>query len=35
MRVPGTAVHGKHVDNSTFDGHKSDRPIPPPTPSDG
>ncbi|MFE9245051.1 hypothetical protein [Nocardiopsis sp. NPDC006938] len=35
MRVPGIAVYGKHDDNSTSDGHKPDRPIPPPTPNDG
>ncbi|MFE1165706.1 hypothetical protein [Nocardiopsis sp. NPDC058789] len=35
MRVPGSVVYNKHEDNSTSDGHKPDRPIPPPTPNDG
>ncbi|MGW5878621.1 hypothetical protein ACWFMI_18930 [Nocardiopsis terrae] len=28
-------LYGKHDDNSTADGHKPDRPVPPPTPNDG
>ena len=28
-------VYGKHKDPADSDGHKPDRPIPPPTPNDG
>ncbi|MFB8764267.1 hypothetical protein [Nocardiopsis alba] len=35
MRAPGTAVYGRHEDNSSSDGPKHERPIPPPIPDDG
>lgn len=35
MHTLSLAPHSKHEDNSNSDGHKPDRPIPPPSPNDG
>lgn len=35
MQPPAPVAGNKHEDNSTYDGHKPDRPVPPPTPNDG
>src|SRR5699024_10964303 len=35
MWTLSSTVYGKHKDPADSDGHKPDRPIPPPTPNDG